>query len=127
MKFSTMSLALLLMPVFAAAQPAPGAEVKPLSLESRTALRCSAAFALIADGQTRADKDAQTYPALGQRGREFFVRTSARVMDDTGMDRDAVAAELGAEARRLWDGGGFTGEIDRIMPACLLLLETSGV
>ncbi|MDZ4308315.1 hypothetical protein [Allopontixanthobacter sp.] len=126
MKFSTVSLALLIMPALASAQSAPVAAVKPLSMESRTALRCSAAFALVADGQARADRNALAYPALGQRGREFFVRTSARVMDDTGMDRDAVATELGAEARRLWDGGGFTGEIDRIMPACLLLLETSG-
>ncbi len=126
MKMPIASLALLFMPALAAAQPAPGAAVKPLSLESRTALRCSAAFALVADGQARSDKDALTYPALGQRGREFFVRASARVMDDTGMDRDAVAAALMTEAQRLWAAGGFTGEIDQIMPSCLLLLDTSG-
>lgn len=126
MKIITASLALLIMPALASAQPMPAPATKPISLESRTALRCSAAFALVADGQARADKDALAYPALGERGREFFVRTSARIMDDTGMDRDAVAAALMAEAQRLWRGGGFTGEIDQIMPACLLMLEASG-
>lgn len=127
MKLFTASLALLIVPALAAAQPAPAPAVKPLSLESRTALRCSAAFALVADGQVRADKDALAYPAMNERGREFFVRTSARIMDDTGMDRDAVAAALMAEAQRLWNaGGGFAGEIDQIMPACLLMLQASG-
>lgn len=126
MKFFTPSLALLILAAPAAAQPIPGPATKPISLESRTALRCSAAFALVADGQARADMDALAYPALGERGREFFVRTSAKIMDDTGMDRDAVAAALMAEAQGLWRGGGFSGEIDQIMPACLLMLEASG-
>lgn len=126
MKLITASLALLVMPALASAQPMPGPAVKPIGLESRTALRCSAAFALVADGQVREDKDALAYPALGERGREFFVRTSAQVMDDTGMDRNAVAAALTAEAQRLWSKGGFAGEIEQIMPVCLLLLDASG-
>lgn len=60
---------------------------------------------------------------MDQRGREFFVRSSARVMDDTGMDRAAVAAALQAEAKDLWDKDA----IGQIMPSCLLLLEASGV
>lgn len=117
----TLPLALLVLPAFAAAQPAPTAH--PLSLENQTALRCAAAFAIVADGQARGKKDALAYPALDQRGREFFVRSSARVMDDTGMDRAAVAAALQAEAQDL----RVNDKIDQIMPACLLLLEASGV
>lgn len=114
-------LALLFLPAFATAQPAP--TPRSLSLENRTALRCAAAFAIVADGQARGKKDALAYPALDQRGREFFVRSSARVMDDTGMDRAAVAAALQAEAKDLWDKDA----IGQIMPSCLLLLEASGV
>ncbi len=117
----SLPLALLFLPAFAAAQPAP--TPRPLSLENRTALRCAAAFAIVADGQARGKKDALIYPALDKRGREFFVRSSARVMDDTGMDRAAVASALQAEAQDLWDKDG----IDPIMPSCLLLLEASGV
>lgn len=116
-------LALLFLPAFAAAQPTPTPTPRSLSLENRTALRCAAAFAIVADGQARGKKDALAYPALDQRGREFFVRSSARVMDDTGMDRAAVAAALQAEAKDLWDKVA----IGQIMPSCLLLLEASGV
>ena len=139
MKFALAPLALLFVPAMLAAQsapqpapqpappPEPAAEPAPLSLESRTALRCSAAFAIVADGQARGNKDALVWPALGERGREFFVRTSARVMDDTGMDRAAVANELQTQAQELWESGGLGGKIGQVMPACLLLLEASGV
>jgi len=135
MKFRPASLALLLVPSMLAAQspPAPeaGPGAAPLSLENRTALRCAAAFAIIADGQARGNQKSMAYPALGLRGREFFVRTSARVMDDTGMDRTAVADVLRAQAQELQvdaeRGAKTEGGIDQIMPACLLLLEASGV
>ena len=103
-----------------------GAEVHASSASLLNPLdrrRCAAAFAIVADGQARGKKDALAYPALDQRGREFFVRSSARVMDDTGMDRAAVAAALQAEAKDLWDKDA----IGQIMPSCLLLLEASGV
>ena len=125
MKLFHASLALLALPAISVAQTAP--DPAPLSLENRTALRCAAAFAIVADGQAKNTEDAKAYPALGQRGREFFVRTSARVMDDTGMDRAAVATALQTEAQGLWDKGGLGGEIGQIMPACLLLLEASGI
>lgn len=112
-------LAISAMTVSAVAQT----PTKKLALEDRTALRCAAAFAIIADGQARGNKDALSYPALGTRGREFFVRSSARVMDDTGMDRAAVAAAIQAEAQSLRN----TGQIDQIMPACLVLLDASGL
>ncbi len=131
MKFHPASLALLLAPSMLAAQsappPVPAPEAAPLSLENRTALRCAAAFAIIADGQARGNRKSLAYPALGQRGREFFVRTSARVMDDTGMDRTAVADVLLAQAQGLQEGGEPGNGIEQIMPACLLLLEASGV
>lgn len=101
----------------AIAQPAP-----QLSLEHRTALRCSAAFAIVATLQERGA--AKEYPPLGERGREFFVRASAQVMEEAGMDRAAVAAQLQSEAQDL---AGNAAKLEAVMPACLLLLDSSGI
>ncbi len=101
-------------------------------MESRTALRCAAAFAIVADRQARGDERALAYPPLARRGQEFFVRSSAQAMDASGLDRNAVAAELQAEAARLVDAQNKTGKggkdtLDMVMPPCLLLLEASGL
>ena len=39
----------------------------------------------------------------------------------------AVANELQTQAQELWESGGLGGKIGQVMPACLLLLEASGV
>ena len=109
--------------ILAASAPVAAQGGFQLSLEQQTALRCSAAFAIVADGQARGNSEAVRYPPLGKRGREFFVRASAQLMDETGMDREDVAALLSAEAQKLWD----EGRIDDVMPACLLLLDASGL
>lgn len=94
-----------------------------LTIEQRTALRCSVAFALVAEGQARGDAAMTAYPAIGERGREFFVRTSARIMDETGLSREAVAGLLGAEVESLREEEA----LDRVMPPCMLLLDASGL
>lgn len=98
-------------------QGPPGA----LSLQQSTALKCSAAFALGAAMQARGE--GAQWPALGERGREFFVRVSAQVMDETGRSRDQVAAELTGQAKSLAEPGALAAA----MPPCLLLLEASGL
>lgn len=95
----------------------------PLSLEQQTALRCAAAFAIVAEEQARGVAEAQSLPPMAERGREFFVRVSAQLMDETGMAREEVAALLSAEARTLRD----EGLVAQVMPACLLLLDASGL
>jgi hypothetical protein len=118
----------MLMPFLAAAlalqapseaAPAP----PPLSQDSRALLRCSAAFAMVAQWQATGDASALRWPALGTRGREFFVRSLAQLMDETGLDRDGIAWLAGVEAKALRD----SGETYKIMPSCLLMLEASGV
>lgn len=94
-----------------------------LSLENQTLLRCSAAFALVSYGQENGNEAALAWPRLDPQGREFFVRALARLMDDTGMTRDQVSALASAEAQRLLD----ENQVDAVMPACLALLETSGL
>ena len=93
----------------------------PLTLPQATALKCSAAFALGAAAQGRGE--GREWPALAERGREFMVQSSARIMDETGRSRDAVALELTAQAKALTAPGALAAA----MPACLLLLDASGL
>lgn len=106
----------------AAAQIAPEqGPPGPLSLQQSTALRCSAAFALGAAMQSRGE--GADWPALAPRGREFMVRASAQVMDETGRTREQVAAELTGQAKSLAEPGALAAA----MPPCLLLLAASGL
>jgi len=114
-----LAAALLAAPVAAQVTPPP----RELSLEHRMLLRCSAAFALIAYRQETADADAAQYPPLKQRGSEFFVRASARVMDEAGLDRAAIDAALRAEAQGLLRGGTLAA----VMPVCLSALDATGL
>lgn len=99
------------------------AEPAPLSQENRALLRCAAAFALVARDQAAGDSQATQWPDLSLRGREFFVRAMAQVMDATGRDRAGIAALANAEAQALT----ASGDVPKIMPTCLLMLEASGL
>lgn len=118
MRFLLPSLALVVSSP-AAAQAAP--EPAPLNLQQSASLKCSAAFALASAAQARGEGKA--WPALSPRGREFFVRTSAQIMDEMGWSRDLVALKLADEARTL----GEPGALAAAMPPCLLLLDASGL
>lgn len=115
--------------VVLALQAGPRVEAQPytppveLSAESQAQLRCSAAFALVSYGQANGNEFSQQWPDLDDRGREFFVRVLANIMDETGIDREAAADLAEKEARRLLD----EGQIEQVMPACMLMLEASGL
>jgi len=97
-------------------------EETKLSLENRSLLRCAAAFALVARAQEDGEESALKWPELGDRGREFFVRAMAQVMDQTGYDREGIARVAGVEAQQIQE----SGDLDKMMPACLVMLENSG-
>ncbi|MEM7666040.1 MAG: hypothetical protein AAF250_09315 [Pseudomonadota bacterium] len=118
---TSLSAALLLAAQSPSAEPKPNPV--PLSQQNKAVIRCSAAFAMVSYGQSYGNPAAKKWPALGTRGREFFVVALAGLMDDTGLGREGVSQLVSDEARRLWDNG----EIDQVMPACLLMLEASGV
>ncbi len=94
-----------------------------LTEENRAVIRCSAAFALIAARQDDGDPDAQQWPALTERGREFFVRSLAGIMDQHSLDRRQIASLVRAESLRMHD----TDQPNQLMPACLLMLDATGV
>lgn len=93
MKLRLLTLALLAVPLSArAAAPT-------LPPELQTGLRCAALFSLIAAEQSR--HAAADWPPLSSRGREFFVRVSARAMDAGKLDRMQLQALIRAEAGSL--------------------------
>ena len=122
---------LLLLPAVLAAVPAAAQEPPPFTLEHRMLLRCSAVFAIVAGEQQRGVASALAYPALGERGREYFVRASARLMDDLKLTREQVEASLRAEVEGLQkattDGGDPAATIDAVMQPCLSALGASGL
>lgn len=117
--------ALLLSALPAGAQTA--APLPSLSLSQETALRCSAAFGLIAYDQSRGAPGADAYPPLGVRGKEFFVRTTARLMDETGASRETVQALLKQRVDALQKGAIEAANpqdfVGRTVNACLPLLD----
>lgn len=119
----TRFLPLLAAAVLAVPATAQDVGPKPLTLEHRMLLRCSAAFAIVARRQAAGEPAALAYPPLKERGAEFFVRSSARVMDEAGLDRAAVSAALTTEARSLLEGDALA----RIMPGCLAALNGAGL
>ena len=121
----TMLFTPLVLALAQAAAPAPAASPLPdLTLEQASALRCSVAFGLVHQAQRAGDGSASDYPVMAQRGQEFFVRTTARLMDETGADRETVMALVLREHAAL---GESPGRVDDVMPACLLMLDASGL
>ena len=94
-----------------------------LTQENSALLRCSAAFALVSYGQANGDENVSQWPPIDPRGREFFVRALAKIIDDTGLSREQVSQMAEAEAQRLID----EDQLDEVMPGCLLMLDASGV
>ena len=121
----TMLFTPLVLALAQAAAPALAASPLPdLTLEQASALRCSVAFGLVHQAQRAGNGSASDYPVMAQRGQEFFVRTTARLMDETGADRETVMALVMREHAAL---GETPGQVDDVMPACLLMLDASGL
>lgn len=125
-----MMKSLITLAALSAAVPLSAQRVEPapalpgLTMEQETTLRCGVAFALVQQSREVGDAGFQDYPELGQRGQEFFVRTMAQLMEQTGANRDAIAQLVMREAESL---KGDPQAIDQLMPACLLMLEASGL
>ena len=126
MKVVPLLLAAAVLAAAAAAQEAPR-----FTLEHRMLLRCSAAFAIVAAEQRRGVPSVAAYPPLGERGREYFVRASVRLMDDLKLTREQVEANLRSEVEGLQKASGEApgpaAYLDSVMQPCLSALEASGL
>ena len=127
MKRLTLSLAAaaLCLPAvpLVAQEPAPEAALPTLNLDQRMLLRCSATFALVAFRQEAGVDWAVALPPMGERGREFFVRTSALLMDEAGIGPDTLDLLLSREAESIV----AANQIEAMMPLCLNLLDQTGL
>ncbi|MFM5929404.1 MAG: hypothetical protein ACKOPQ_00675 [Novosphingobium sp.] len=130
MQSKTLLAALALAMLAPTAHAQQGQQLAPLpslSLMQETGLRCSAAFALVAYDQKRKAPGASNYPDLGERGREYFVRTIARLMDETGATRDQVQVLLRQRVDSLQKGAIESKNpaefVSRTITACLPLLD----
>ncbi|MEO6152904.1 MAG: hypothetical protein ABIT09_03990 [Croceibacterium sp.] len=110
------------------AAPAAAQDV-PLSLEQTLLLRCSAAFALAAGEQQRGG--AGQYPPLAQRGREYFVRASARLIDELQLTREQIEARLRGEVATQQQARAQAANPeayrDGLLQPCLIALDASGL
>ena len=108
-----------------AATPAMPAAATPPSLTppQAAALRCGVVFAMGAKMQADGKPVATNWPPLDQRGREFFVRTAARIMEETGASRDAIQALAAAQLITLRGDGAVAAAV----PGCIVLLDAAGV
>lgn len=115
---------MIIFPLVLALQAAPATTATPaLSLDQRTALRCAVAFALTAEAQARGDAAATALPPMAERGREYFVRVSAKLMDDLGLTREQISAVARTEAMALVKAG----EAPQVARACLPLVDAAGI
>lgn len=86
------------------------------------ALRCGVVFALGAQFQAEKRPLALGWPPLGSRGKEYFVRVTAKLMDDTKASRETISAM----AMRHVPALSTPAALVEAMPGCLPLLEASG-
>lgn len=116
-------LAALLLAAQSAVPPAVSAEPTPLPIAQQSALRCSIAIAMAAEQQRAGQAADAGWPDLTARGREFFVRSMAKLMDEAKLTRPALTIHARTEVEALKQ----PGRLREVMPACLLLLDASGL
>ena len=111
-----------------AAQDAPAAApttLPQLSIDQVTSLRCGVAFGMVAKEQAEGDERAAAYPAMDPRGREFFVRTMAGLMDAHDLTREQANGLTYVTLQTIQREGREAREA--MMPSCLMLLDASGL
>ncbi len=110
----------------AANPPAKPESFADLPITASTAPRCGIAFAMVEGWQSAGDPRGAAWPDIaGTGGREFFVVAMARLIDSYGLEREDVGRLVSAEVAKHEADNGEA--VAAMMPACLALLETSGI
>lgn len=123
MTFRSPLIAAVALALAAPAVAQQAAPVPQLTDDQRTLLHCAATFALVSGRQHAKDPQALAFPDVTERGREYFVRALVQLMDEAGLDHDAVTALVTQEAAGLQD----PAVLYKQMPACLASLQASGL
>lgn len=107
--------------------PAKEAGANPAVIDTATAMRCSAAFGIVANEQKRGVASALKYPPLDKRGREFFVQTGARLMDQEKLTREAMQQRFRQEVEKLQNESIASPNpeafVRSVMDPCIKLLD----
>ncbi len=104
-------------------EQAPSPPLPALSAPQAAALRCGVVFAMGAKMQAAGKPAAASWPPLDTKGREFFVRSAARIMEETGADRAAIQALAAVQLSTLKNDAAVADAV----PGCLVLLEAAGL
>lgn len=108
-----------------ASEAAP-TELSQLPLEQAAAARCGVVFAMTEGLQQAGDARAKELPDIKSgNGREFFVRAMAKIMEDQGLDREAVLAMVAREVESL--SSDEYARVFELMPTCLVMKENAGL
>jgi hypothetical protein len=116
--------------------PAPAPVAGALTARQHHDIRCAAAFAVVAVGQTRGNPAALALPPLGIRGKRYLGLVGERVAAQTGLTGEAVRDLLADAARTVAHDGApvvaaaCLGELDGAVPphpapdavACVVML-----
>lgn len=108
--------------VHAAAPQAP--DLSRLTGEHRAALRCAAAFAIVATEQSGGDM-LPGWPPLSVRGKRYFADTGAMVMKDAGLDRNAVRDLIATDVRALQTAGDPDAALSALAKPCVARLDAA--
>lgn len=107
----------------ATAAPVAAPALPTLTAPQSDALRCGVVFALANRMQTDKKPAAAAWPPLAVRGREYFVRMAAKIIEETGAPRDVIQTLASAQAVAFKDDAAVAAAV----PGCLPLLDASGV
>lgn len=108
------------------AAPAKPTSFADLPIEQATGPRCGFAFAIVQGWQEAADPRGGNWPNMEEaQAREFFLTAIVRLIDDYDLQRGDVTQMVESETAT-HQADNFA-RIEAMMPACLALLEASGV
>lgn len=119
---------------FALAAAAASALIVPLAAEAQPAApplaaqeRCAALFALVAAEQNSKTPGADRFPPLSERGRDFFVATGLRLMDEVKMPEAEMEPHFRALIARMRAeyaaAPNRNARVDAEMATCLPMLD----
>jgi hypothetical protein len=94
-----------------------------LSRDQGVLVRCSAAFALHARLAAEGKADPALPASLAGRGKEYFVRAGAQLIDEAGLSREEVTLLMEDEISHLADPVVLAATL----PGCIRSLEASGL
>lgn len=102
----------------------PAPDLSRLNDDHRAALRCAAAFAIVATEQASGDA-LDGWPPLAVRGKQFFADTGERVTREAKISREAVRDLIAADVRALQVSADPDAALSALTRPCLARLDAA--